>query len=108
MKRLTCGCCTDGCVCHGHCDIPQGLLPGKCQAHTDALNLILSHNCPNGNLLTDKGLVASSGEVQWWVLEGHCHKVHIQARLVVENPTHPNPTQRWQYEIVGVQITNDD
>lgn len=36
MKRLTCGCCTDGCVCHGHCDIPQGLLPGKCQAHTDA------------------------------------------------------------------------
>ena len=76
--------------------------------HKDALNLILSHNCPNGNLLTDKGLVAVSGDVQGWVLEGHCHKVYIQARLVVENPTHLDPSQRWQYEIVGIQITNDD
>jgi hypothetical protein len=31
--RLTCGCCTQGCVCTNHQDTPNGLPPHTCAAH---------------------------------------------------------------------------
>ncbi len=32
-NHLACGCCSGGCVCLGHCDIPRGLLPRVCAYH---------------------------------------------------------------------------
>ncbi len=31
---LSCGCCTVGCVCRNHMDIPRGILPQKCSEHS--------------------------------------------------------------------------
>jgi hypothetical protein len=67
--------------------------------HKDALNLILAYNCPNDCLVREDG-------VEGWILEGHCNRVHIQAKLVSSDPTHPAPAQRYLYEIVGLQITD--
>lgn len=34
-RRISCGCCTRGCVCQNHMDIPRGLPPRVCGLHTD-------------------------------------------------------------------------
>lgn len=33
IESSTCGCCTNGCVCTNHMDIPNGVRPGPCAAH---------------------------------------------------------------------------
>jgi hypothetical protein len=33
-RQLSCGCCTNGCVCHNHMDIPRGLRPQRCPLHS--------------------------------------------------------------------------
>lgn len=33
VKTLTCGCCSNGCVCQNHMDIPNGRPPKKCEMH---------------------------------------------------------------------------
>jgi hypothetical protein len=32
-KSATCGCCTNGCVCNLHMDIPRGMQPSVCEYH---------------------------------------------------------------------------
>ena len=38
VKKLTCGCCTNGCVCHHHQDIPRGIKPKICSIHKHQSN----------------------------------------------------------------------
>jgi len=33
MRRATCGCCTNGCCCFNHQDVPRGRQPQTCEAH---------------------------------------------------------------------------
>ena len=33
IKVISCGCCTNGCICHNHMDIPRGDKPGQCEVH---------------------------------------------------------------------------
>lgn len=35
-KTLTCGCCSNGCVCWNHQDTPAGRPPTRCEHHTKA------------------------------------------------------------------------
>ena len=32
-KKISCGCCTNGCVCFMHRDIPRGIIDGTCDIH---------------------------------------------------------------------------
>ncbi len=32
-RSVSCGCCTNGCVCSNHMDIPRGMVPGPCAYH---------------------------------------------------------------------------
>lgn len=34
IRAISCGCCTNGCVCHNHMDIPRGCRPQKCAVHS--------------------------------------------------------------------------
>lgn len=34
MRRVSCGCCTNGCVCFMHRDVQRGLLMQKCAVHS--------------------------------------------------------------------------
>lgn len=36
VNTVTCGCCSNGCCCHNHMDIPRGLKPHKCPLHGGA------------------------------------------------------------------------
>lgn len=51
VRRISCGCCTNGCCCHNHMDIPRGLLPHKCDEHArqDAIaaecNRLVPYGC---------------------------------------------------------------
>lgn len=70
--------------------------------HEDALNIILSHNCPNGeHFLTEDDRKAG---VQGWEFEGHCHIIRIKACLAEENSIHLDPAKRFRYEIVDVSV----
>lgn len=33
VRRLTCGCCTAGCICRIHMDVPRGVRPQLCAVH---------------------------------------------------------------------------
>jgi hypothetical protein len=33
LHSVTCGCCSNGCVCHNHKDIPKGIKPAVCEYH---------------------------------------------------------------------------
>ncbi len=33
-RVVSCGCCTNGCICHNHMDIPRGQRPQKCAIHS--------------------------------------------------------------------------
>jgi len=34
IKHVTCGCCSNGCVCANHCDVPNGRPVKACQTHS--------------------------------------------------------------------------
>lgn len=36
VRVITCGCCTNGCVCEHHQDIPLGMQPKRCDLHAAA------------------------------------------------------------------------
>lgn len=40
VKVLTCGCCSNGCVCVHHQDTPMGRPPFKCNLHCDQQTFI--------------------------------------------------------------------
>lgn len=57
MKIVSCGCCSGGCVCFNHQDIPRGVKPGKCEIHKKcptgyewAAHLNKDCNCGKGRL----------------------------------------------------------
>lgn len=36
VRAISCGCCTNGCICTNHMDIPRGRAPRRCLLHTDS------------------------------------------------------------------------
>lgn len=34
IRAISCGCCTVGCVCNNHMDVPQGKRPKRCALHS--------------------------------------------------------------------------
>lgn len=41
VRQISCGCCTNGCVCHNHMDIPRGLRPQKCALHSGTGEVVI-------------------------------------------------------------------
>ena len=37
VRQLSCGCCTNGCICHHHQNAPNGKPPVRCGLHPDSV-----------------------------------------------------------------------
>lgn len=77
------------------------LVPGKVDNLTaqQALNVILSHCCPNGRTTEEE----EANEIHAWSLEGHCQVVKIKAKLVKKDLSLPRE-DRYQYEVVSLTV----
>lgn len=90
INVVTCGCCSNGCCCHNHMDIPRGRLPGKCDVHRKRQFVVLrgvtteNRGCVFCSMFTegDDPTKSSEGET-WYEVLGYTETLPEAQRMVM-------------------------